>query len=113
LERAGFGPNFHECVNCAKKISEIGDSLDFYFSQQDGGLICAECLKQMKINQFVLISKNAIKVIKLILKGDINMIPHLPKIENAKVLEIAELNLNNIIEKPLSSPKFLKRVQEF
>jgi DNA repair protein RecO len=112
LERSGFGPNFHQCQYCETKISNTSESEEFYFSPQEGGIICGKCIMNFKSNHYFPIGKNSIKVIRLLTRGDINLIQRLPEKESLKSLEFCESYLNDIVEKPLSSPKFLKRVQE-
>jgi len=60
----GYQPELYHCRLCQKKLS----AGQFYFSAQEGGLICQNCYKKVKLVQEI--SRDTIKILRVILKKD-------------------------------------------
>jgi DNA repair protein RecO (recombination protein O) len=89
----GYKPQLRFCSFCQKKKNQ-----KFYFNFSSGGLICEECFKNVKIGERI--DSNSIKLIKLLLKGDINFLERLR-------IEKEALNLVSLL-----SEKYLKFLAE-
>lgn len=68
LSLFGYQPELHNCVECKKKIETGNNRFDFL----KGGLVCSECVKNMKVDKdCVSISNNSIKLLRIIIKENI------------------------------------------
>jgi len=76
LSLLGYGPQVEKCAHCSVKL----DPYNLYFSNKSGGVICKKCLNHNE--QAVKINSDAVKLIRLILKKDWQIIFKL-KIEPA------------------------------
>lgn len=68
LYLSGYGPELYKCVICQGKLNPSF----LYFSSQDGGIVCQSCNKEHKR-----INSDAVKVLRLILKKDWNILSRL------------------------------------
>jgi len=69
----GFGPELKKCANCYSKLSAD----EIYFSCKEGGIICNKCFNLNADNQTKKISSDVVKILRLILEKDWQMISKL------------------------------------
>lgn len=62
LSFLGFEPELYHCLICQKKLSEGR----FYFSAKEGGIVCEKCNAKISQSKNIEISRDAIKVLRLI-----------------------------------------------
>lgn len=108
LSLLGYAPQLGRCVHCHNKIEPKIN----YFSSQLGGMLCCNCQKNDK--NALEISKNCIKILKIILKYDLKILVKI-KIEKniqQEVKCVADNFLKYIAEKEFKSPKFIKEIDE-
>lgn len=82
----GYQPELFNCVVCQKKLIPYG----LCFSAKEGGVICKSCAKQKKDN--IKISSDVVKVLRLILKKDWQVLSKLKIEQPSQILleDIAE-----------------------
>jgi len=68
LSISGYQIDLHNCVICRKNLIP----LKLYFSSEEGGIICATCFD--KTNERIDISSEVIKILRLLLKKDWNIL---------------------------------------
>ncbi len=93
LSILGYQINLQDCVICRKNLIP----LKLYFSSEEGGIICAACFD--KANERIDISSEVIKILRLLLKKDWNILQRL-KIQDShkKELEIISENYLSFIK---------------
>lgn len=64
----GYGPNFSACASCNEKLQ----SSQIVFSHEDGGVLCPAC--GAKKTQAIIISADAVKLLRLIMKREWSML---------------------------------------
>jgi DNA repair protein RecO (recombination protein O) len=69
----GFGPELQKCANCYSKLSAD----EIYFSCKEGGVICKKCFNSNTDNQAKKINSDAVKILRLILEKDWQIISKL------------------------------------
>lgn len=85
----GYSPQLERCVFCKKQFSPV-----FYFSEKEGGISCQKCAKKAKIENRV--SKEELKLLKLILNKELEMIEKIRvKKETLKLLFFLTQNYLN------------------
>lgn len=102
LSALGYSPELHRCVHCRKNIIE---SEKIYFNFDRGGLICKACNKGD-----LAISANAIKMLRLLLKHQINILSKI-ELDRKTFTEIKETTrkyLTHISDKEFKSQRFIK-----
>ncbi len=93
LSILGYQIDLYDCVICRKSLIP----LKLYFSSEEGGIICAVCFD--KANERMDISSEVIKILRLLLKKDWNILLRL-KIQDShkKELEIISENYLSFIK---------------
>ncbi len=87
LSFLGFEPEIYKCVECRDKI-KYGK---FFFSSKKGGVLCERCIKN-KENPPREISRDAIKILRLIINRDKELLKRI-KINKEQESEIKRLSL--------------------
>jgi DNA repair protein RecO (recombination protein O) len=62
LASLGYKPGLNQCINCSQKVTG-----DFYFSMDEGGLLCSACRKES--NNDVAISGETLGLLRLLNEG--------------------------------------------
>jgi len=99
LSILGYKPQLNFCSICQKKLVPQG----LYFSFEEGGVICLNCLR--KIKEKKKISPEAVKILRLILEKDLDFLKKL-KIEKGYQREIKEISENYLSHIKESQAKF-------
>jgi len=99
LKNLGFGMEVLKCPICQKNLN----SPKFFFSPQNGGVVCASCFKR---NSGIEISSDALKVIRVILlqKRDLYFKIKIEKSLQRELREISKIYLSYFLEKPVFVP---------
>lgn len=103
LQLQGHQPYMDVCNKCRKKLAE-GEN---YFSNQFGGVICADCLNSDLSAQKI--SSDSIKLIRLFSQNSIEILDRINIDEEVKK-ELQSILINYcqyIMEKPLKSVRFI------
>jgi DNA repair protein RecO (recombination protein O) len=87
LSLLGYRPEVEKCNACQEKL----DLYDIYFSNKLGGSICKKCLNQDSNSQKI--NSDIVKVLRLIFKRDLQIIPRL-KIEPSSQKIFKEISNN-------------------
>jgi len=93
LSILGYQIDLYNCVICRKNLIP----LKLYFSSEEGGIVCAACFD--KTNERIDVSSEVIKILRLLLKKDWNILLRL-KIQDShkKELEIISGNYLSFIK---------------
>jgi DNA repair protein RecO (recombination protein O) len=81
FEKMGYRIEVNSCSNCGKAIKEKKN----FFSFEQGGVICDECLIEIKENFFI--SPNAVKVIRIFYQNSLRSLKKL-KIDKKDVINL-------------------------
>ena len=73
LDQLGYKPELYNCVVCKKKIIPNNNKFDL----SRGGLVCADCAKNIQYNKPLQISANCIKVLRLVIESDLSRLTKL------------------------------------
>ena len=73
LVQLGYKPELYNCVVCKKKIIPNNNKFDL----SRGGLVCADCAKNIQYNKPLQISANCIKVLRLVIESDLSRLTKL------------------------------------
>lgn len=106
LADAGFGPEFHWCVECQKDL----DPGDHVYSSAKGGLICPTC--RINFEESTLpISMNAIKLLRFLQKEEFARVEALdiPDTLLVQLERIMRTYLRYVLERDLGSVKFMSQ----
>lgn len=98
LSFLGFEPELYQCVGCGEKI-KYGK---FFFSAKKGGVLCEKCSNK-KDRAFKEISRDAIKILRLIINQDKTILKKL-KIIQEQEKELKDFSfyyLSNILEEKI------------
>ncbi len=106
LADLGYRPEIKKCQNCGGKITAVGGKN--FFSPKLGGVLCPKC--SSKGNQALSVSIETLKILKLFLEYDINIIDRISPKDTAELSKILERFLEYISEKKINSSKFYKLV---
>ncbi len=87
LSILGYQIDLYNCVICRKNLIP----LKLYFSSEEGGIICAACFD--KTNERIDISSEVIKILRLLLKKDWNILLRL-KIQDSHKEELETISEN-------------------
>jgi len=99
LAYLGYAPELYLCVNCKNKIKEEEN----FFNFNKGGLICPKCHKNSL--EEVSISPQSIKILRLFLKENLEVIRKLIKVESSlKEVEKIVLKFLQYHFSPVESP---------
>lgn len=104
LSHLGYQPELFHCLACRQKI-KIGQN---YFNAAKGGLICGQCIGE----DFMKISDNAIKVLRLFLAKDITDFIRL-KIDDKlreEINGVVDLFVVEHLGEELKSKQFIKQI---
>jgi len=71
LSCLGYKPELDCCAFCQKRLSPE----NLYFNSEQGGIICNNCFKELKIGKKI--SSEFVKIIKLLLAGDLKILSSL------------------------------------
>lgn len=95
----GFKPELYRCVGCENKIK----SGKFYFSAKEGGIICEKCVAKIGKDYLKEISRDAIKILRLILSQRKDILIKLRKepLLERELKEISRLFLYCILEEEI------------
>lgn len=105
LSLIGFQPHLDFCLKCHQK-----KSLKWLFSYQEGGLLDAKCAK-IDPTAFP-ISVKTIKVLRLFLENEIEIIDKLPKeINKQEIHKVSSSFLKYLLGKNLNSERFLEHLE--
>jgi DNA repair protein RecO (recombination protein O) len=83
----GYEPQLYDCVLCRRKLNPG----KLYFSSESGGIICHPCLNSKKNDELVLISIETVKILRLILKNEWQIISKL-KIGKSSLTGLKEVS---------------------
>lgn len=95
LSSLGYKPELYCCVKCLKKLSPE----NIFFDSAQGGLICQDC--QKKIESAKSIDADSVKLIRLFLKSDLEVLKKI-KVKDLRI--ISEVS-NNYFSQILESTK--------
>ena len=104
LDTLGYRPEIKICQLCNSKIKENKN----YFSFKLGGVLCSSCFE--KDEGAAHISLENLKILKLFVSEDIDVIDKIEPKNKKELSEILELFLEYISEKTLKSSKFYKHI---
>jgi DNA repair protein RecO (recombination protein O) len=103
----GYQPQLYECLNCKSPIEPVGN----FFSASGGGILCPNCAHTEPVVQPI--SVNALKVMRLLQKGDYATASRLRL--NADLSQELERSVQGyvryLLERELKSTKFLDRLR--
>ncbi len=85
----GYQTDLYHCVNCQKKL--VPEKL--YFNPEEGGIICSGCLPAEALAKAGEISPNVIKILRLFLKKDWDVLLRL-KIQDFHKKELEAISLD-------------------
>lgn len=93
LSCLGYKPELDSCAFCQKEL--FPDKL--YFNSEQGGIICNNCFRELKVGKKV--SAELIKIIRFLLKEDLETLPRLKiNLKDEKDLEkVSEIYLSYLI----------------
>lgn len=84
LSLIGYKPNLEKCSLCSEKISP-----SFYFSAEEGGIICQKCFQKDKKGKPI--SRELLKLLRIILEKDLNFLKKV-KIKEEYLEEIKDVS---------------------
>ena len=105
LDLLGYAPQLHICASCERPLPPAAAA----FSAAAGGLLCASCMAPGMIP----VSVGAIKVLRLMAAGEINLYRRL-KLEDqllAEVEAVLEAQLEHHLDRRLKSLAFLRQMR--
>lgn len=110
LSDLGYQPEIKICQNCQTEISasKIKNHQTLFFSPKMGGVLCFKCSSSNKIA--MPISIESLKVLKLFLEYDINIIDKISPKDKRQLSNILEFFIEYISEKKINSSKFYKLI---
>jgi DNA repair protein RecO (recombination protein O) len=110
LDLVGFRPEFFNCVECGKKITEQNQ----FLSGDLGGVICPECITGVSGAAVRPVSARILKYLRHFQRSSLQSLLELEISED--ILQGLEHNiryyLTHVLEGQLNSPDFLKRIKE-
>ncbi len=107
LSNLGYHPEIKICQGCHNQVK--AKSGKNYFSPRSGGTLCSDCVDQD--NQARLISLENLKVLKLLLDYDLDIIDKISPKNGRELSQILEQYLEFITERKINSSQFLKHLK--
>ncbi len=109
LEHVGYRPQLHQCINCRKPLNPVEN----FFSPSGGGILCPDCSHNEP--EAKPISVNALKVMRLLQRGDYITASHLQLTsELSRELErTVQVYIRYLLERELKSPVFINRLKRY